>query len=203
VHQGTKLIPADFLAPATSLNPLEGSKHHRILLSNFFAQPEALAFGRTEADVRAELGAGASEALVKSKVFEGNRPSSSILFPQMTPATLGALIALYEHKIFTQGVIWGINSFGPSPPPSQRLACTDGHRSCRPDGRRARQGPREEHSLAARQARGRHRPRFVGTSSPQRALLCIISSRRPTRPPVSSTTTRSTARSRSCTMSSE
>lgn len=111
VHQGTKLIPADFLAPATSHNPIANSKHHRILLSNYFAQPEALAFGKTEQEVRKELGSGASEALVKSKVFEGNRPSNSILFPLMTPRTLGALIALYEHKIFTQGVIWGINSF--------------------------------------------------------------------------------------------
>lgn len=111
VHQGTKLIPADFIAPATSHNPIANSKHHRILLSNFFAQPEALAFGKTEEEVRKELGSGASEALVKSKVFEGNRPSSSIMFPLMTPRTLGALIALYEHKIFTQGVIWGINSF--------------------------------------------------------------------------------------------
>lgn len=112
MHQGTKLIPADFIAPATSLNPIANSKHHRILLSNFFAQPEALAFGKSEAEVRKELGPGASEALVKSKVFEGNRPSNSIMFPQMTPRTLGALLALYEHKIFTQGVIWGINSFG-------------------------------------------------------------------------------------------
>jgi glucose-6-phosphate isomerase len=112
VHQGTKLIPADFLAPTTTLNPIEKSKHHRILLSNFFAQPEALAFGKTEEEVRKELGANASEPLVKSKVFEGNRPSNSIMFPSLTPATLGALIALYEHKIFTQGVIWGINSFG-------------------------------------------------------------------------------------------
>ncbi|EIN09312.1 Glc-6-P isomerase [Punctularia strigosozonata HHB-11173 SS5] len=111
VHQGTKLIPADFLAPATTLNPIESSKHHRILLSNFFAQPEALAFGKTEEDVRKELGPNASEALVKSKVFEGNRPSNSILFPKLTPKTLGALIVLYEHKIFTQGAIWGINSF--------------------------------------------------------------------------------------------
>ncbi|KAG2033911.1 Glc-6-P isomerase [Suillus americanus] len=111
VHQGTKLIPADFIAPATSHNPIANSKHHRILLSNYFAQPEALAFGKTEEEVRKELGSGASEALVKSKVFEGNRPSSSIMFPLMTPRTLGALIALYEHKIFTQGVIWGINSF--------------------------------------------------------------------------------------------
>ncbi|KAK2464708.1 hypothetical protein APHAL10511_003284 [Amanita phalloides] len=111
VHQGTKLIPADFIAPATTHNPIHKSKHHRILLSNFFAQPEALAFGKTEEQVKAELGPGASEVLVKSKVFEGNRPSNSIMFPLLTPATLGALIALYEHKIFVQGVIWGINSF--------------------------------------------------------------------------------------------
>ncbi|KAF9010246.1 glucose-6-phosphate isomerase [Cyathus striatus] len=111
VHQGTKLIPADFIAPATTHNPISHSKHHRILLSNFFAQPEALAFGKTEEEVRKELGDGASEVLVKSKVFEGNRPSTSIMFPLLTPATLGALIALYEHKIFVQGVVWGINSF--------------------------------------------------------------------------------------------
>ncbi len=112
MHQGTKLIPADFIAPATTLNPIHGSKHHRILLSNFFAQPEALAFGKTEEQVRAELGPGSSEVLVKSKVFEGNKPSNSIMFPSLTPATLGALIALYEHKIFVQGVVWGINSYG-------------------------------------------------------------------------------------------
>ncbi|EPS93469.1 hypothetical protein FOMPIDRAFT_1033695 [Fomitopsis schrenkii] len=111
VHQGTKIIPADFIAPATTHNPIRNSLHHRILLSNFFAQPEALAFGKTEEQVRKELGPNASEPLVKSKVFEGNRPSNSIIFPKLTPATLGALIALYEHKIFTQGVIWGINSF--------------------------------------------------------------------------------------------
>lgn len=112
VHQGTKIIPADFIAPTTTHNPIDNSKHHRILLSNFFAQPEALAFGKTEEEVRQELGSGASETLIKSKVFEGNRPSTSIMFPLLTPATLGALIALYEHKIFVQGVIWGINSFG-------------------------------------------------------------------------------------------
>lgn len=111
IHQGTKLIPADFLAPATSLNPIANSLHHRILLSNFFAQPEALAFGKTEQEVRKDVGANASEALIKSKVFEGNKPSNSIIFPMLKPSTLGALIALYEHKIFTQGVIWGINSF--------------------------------------------------------------------------------------------
>ncbi|KAN0105179.1 glucose-6-phosphate isomerase [Russula decolorans] len=111
LHQGTKRIPADFLAPATSHNPLRGSLHHRILLSNYFAQPEALAFGKTEEQVRKEVGPNATEALIKSKVFVGNRPSNSIIFPQLTPATLGSLIALYEHKIFTQGVVWGINSF--------------------------------------------------------------------------------------------
>ncbi|EPQ50427.1 Glc-6-P isomerase [Gloeophyllum trabeum ATCC 11539] len=111
IHQGTKLIPCDFLAPATTLNPIGNSKHHRILLSNFFAQPEALAFGKTEEQVKQELGPNASQALVKSKVFEGNKPSNSIMFPKLTPATLGALIALYEHKIFVQGVVWGINSF--------------------------------------------------------------------------------------------
>ncbi|KAF5391832.1 hypothetical protein D9757_001766 [Collybiopsis confluens] len=111
VHQGTKLIPADFIAPTTTHNPIANSKHHRILLSNFFAQPEALAFGKTEEQVKKELGSGASEALIKSKVFEGNKPSNSIMFPLLTPATLGALIAMYEHKIFVQGVVWGINSF--------------------------------------------------------------------------------------------
>lgn len=129
LHQGTKLVPADFIAPANTLNPLPAN-HHRILLSNFFAQPEALAFGKTEEQVRAEVGGTASETLVKSKVFEGNRPSNSILFPVLTPRTLGrrhalefpmfrspdvttgALIALYEHKIFVQGMVWGINSFG-------------------------------------------------------------------------------------------
>ncbi|KAG5349765.1 phosphatidylinositol N-acetylglucosaminyltransferase subunit gpi1 [Termitomyces sp. Mn162] len=111
VHQGTKLIPADFIAPATTQNPIANSKHHRILLSNFFAQPEALAFGKTEEQVKKEVGSNASQALIKSKVFEGNKPSNSIIFPLLTPATLGALIALYEHKIFVQGVIWGINSF--------------------------------------------------------------------------------------------
>ncbi|KAH6908879.1 glucose-6-phosphate isomerase [Coprinopsis sp. MPI-PUGE-AT-0042] len=111
VHQGTKLIPADFIAPATTHNPIHRSKHHRILLSNFFAQPEALAFGKTEEEVRAESDKDVKDEVVKSKVFEGNRPTNSIMFPLLTPETLGALIALYEHKIFTQGVVWGINSF--------------------------------------------------------------------------------------------
>ncbi|QRW17143.1 glucose-6-phosphate isomerase [Rhizoctonia solani] len=113
VHQGTKLIPTDFLAPATTHNTLadtgNSSRHHRILLSNFFAQPEALAFGKSEEQVRKELGSGASEALIKSKVFEGNRPSNSIIFPLLTPSTLGALIALYEHK-FSSRVWYGAST---------------------------------------------------------------------------------------------
>jgi glucose-6-phosphate isomerase len=114
IHHGTKLIPADFLAPAQSQNPL--GEHHAILLSNFFAQTEALMQGKTEPEVRAELkAAGISgrklEQLAPHKVFPGNRPTNSILFKQLDPTTLGTLIALYEHKVFVQGVIWNINSF--------------------------------------------------------------------------------------------
>ncbi|WP_313154751.1 glucose-6-phosphate isomerase [Sphingobacterium multivorum] len=114
IHQGTKLIPCDFIAPANSLNPI--GNHHQLLLSNFFAQTEALMNGKTEAKVVAEFKkAGKSdqeiEALKAYKVFEGNRPTNSILFKKMTPRTLGRLIALYEHKIFVQGVIWNIYSF--------------------------------------------------------------------------------------------
>lgn len=114
IHQGDKLIPCDFLAPARSHNPL--GEHHPILISNFLAQSEALMLGRTPAEVRAELEsedytADQLEVLVSAKVFEGNRPSNSILFEHVSPETLGILIALYEHKIFTQGVIWNINSF--------------------------------------------------------------------------------------------
>ncbi|KAE8541044.1 glucose-6-phosphate isomerase [Cryptococcus gattii VGV] len=113
IHQGTKLIPCDFLAPVETLNPISGGKHHEILLSNFFAQPEALAFGKTEKQVIEELGPEQSKnsALVKSKIFEGNKPTNSIMFQKLTPGTLGALIALYEHKIHVQGAIWGINSY--------------------------------------------------------------------------------------------
>ncbi|KAI8461268.1 glucose-6-phosphate isomerase [Phakopsora pachyrhizi] len=113
IHQGTKLIPSDFLAPVETLNPIGNGKHHEILLSNFFAQPEALAFGKNEEAVKKELGPQdlKNEALVKSKVFEGNKPTNAILFQKLTPGTLGALIAMYEHKIFVQGAIWGINSF--------------------------------------------------------------------------------------------
>ena len=114
IHHGTKIIPADFLAPAQSQNPL--GEHHPILLSNFFAQTEALMKGKTEIEVRAELeNAGVTgrkqDQLAPHKVFPGNRPTNSLLFKQLDPATLGALIALYEHKVFVQGVIWNINSF--------------------------------------------------------------------------------------------
>ena len=114
IHQGTKLIPCDFIAPAISHNPL--SDHHPKLMANFFAQTEALAFGKTKEQVEAEfVAAGKSldevKELVPFKVFEGNRPTNSILVKQVTPSVLGSLIALYEHKIFTQGVIWNIFSF--------------------------------------------------------------------------------------------
>jgi glucose-6-phosphate isomerase len=114
IHQGTKLIPCDFLAPAISHNPV--GDHHPKLLANFFAQTEALAFGKSKEAVEAEfLAAGKTleqvKDLVPFKVFEGNRPTNSILFKQMTPKTLGALIAMYEHKIFVQGIIWNIFSF--------------------------------------------------------------------------------------------
>ncbi|MBX9563016.1 glucose-6-phosphate isomerase [Aeromonas hydrophila] len=114
IHQGTKLIPCDFLAPAISHNPI--GDHHPKLLANFFAQTEALAFGKSKEEVEAEfLAAGKTleqvKDLVPFKVFEGNRPTNSILFKSLTPKTLGSLIAMYEHKIFVQGAIWNIFSF--------------------------------------------------------------------------------------------
>lgn len=114
IHQGTKLIPCDFLAPAHSHNPV--GDHHAKLLSNFFAQTEALMKGKNLPEVRAELKAcGMAEEQIEFhapyRVFEGNRPSNSILFKKLTPRTLGSLIAMYEHKIFVQGVIWNIFSF--------------------------------------------------------------------------------------------
>jgi glucose-6-phosphate isomerase len=114
IHQGTKLIPCDFIAPAISHNPV--GNHHDILLSNFFAQTEALMKGKTEEEVIEELrAAGKSDKelrkLAPFKVFKGNKPTNSILFKKLTPRTLGSLIAMYEHKIFVQGVIWNIFSF--------------------------------------------------------------------------------------------
>ena len=114
IHQGTKLIPCDFLAPAVSHNPT--GDHHPKLLANYFAQTEAMAFGKTQEQVEAEFAAAGKSAeevaeLVPHKVFEGNRPTNSFLFKKMTPATLGRLLAFYEHKIFIQGVIWNVYSF--------------------------------------------------------------------------------------------
>ena len=106
IHQGTRLIPCDFIAFAKPLNRV--GRHHDILLSNVFAQAEALAFGKTPEQVKAE---GTPDWLVPHRVFEGNRPSNTILADQLTPETLGKLIALYEHSVFTQGVIWNIDSF--------------------------------------------------------------------------------------------
>ncbi|MPW31186.1 glucose-6-phosphate isomerase [Agarivorans sp. B2Z047] len=114
IHQGTKLIPCDFIAPATSHNPL--SDHHAKLMSNFFAQTEALAFGKSRETVEAELVAAGKSAeevaeLAPFKVFTGNKPTNSILVKKITPSSLGAMVAMYEHKIFVQGIIWNIFSF--------------------------------------------------------------------------------------------
>jgi glucose-6-phosphate isomerase len=106
IHQGTKLIPCDFIAFTKSLNPL--GRHHDMLLANVFAQTEALAFGKTPEQVKAE---GTQDWLVPHRVFEGNRPSNTILADKLTPEILGKLVALYEHSVFTQGVIWNIDSF--------------------------------------------------------------------------------------------
>ena len=106
IHQGTKLVACDFIGFCQPLNPLAG--HQDLLISNLFAQSEALAFGKTAEEVRLE---GAPESLVPHRTFEGNRPSTTILAERLTPATLGRLVALYEHSVFTQGVIWNINSF--------------------------------------------------------------------------------------------
>jgi len=114
LHQGTRMIPADFIASIQSQNPL--GEHQEILLSNFLAQSKALMLGRTEEEAKAELSAQglvgeALEALLPHKIFEGNRPSNSLFFDRMTPFNLGRLIALYEHRIFVQGAIWNLNSF--------------------------------------------------------------------------------------------
>ena len=106
IHQGTRLIPCDFIAFAQTLNPL--GRHHDILLANVFAQTEALAFGKTEAQVKTE---GTPDILVPHRVFPGNRPSNTILIDRLTPETLGKLVALYEHSVFTEGAVWDVNSF--------------------------------------------------------------------------------------------
>jgi glucose-6-phosphate isomerase len=106
IHQGTKLIPCDFIGFSQTLNPV--GRHHDLLMANFFAQTEALAFGKTADEVRADK---VSDALVPHRTFEGNRPTNSLLLDRLTPESLGKLVALYEHKVFVQGVIWNINSF--------------------------------------------------------------------------------------------
>ena len=106
IHQGTRLIPCDFIGFTNTLNPL--GHHHDMLIANVFAQTEALAFGKTPAEVKAE---GTPDSLVPHRVFEGNRPSNTILLDRLTPVALGKLVALYEHSVFTQGTIWGIDSF--------------------------------------------------------------------------------------------
>jgi glucose-6-phosphate isomerase len=107
IHQGTRLIPCDFIAFAEALNPL--GRHHDLLLANVLAQAEALAFGKTPEEVKAE---GTPERLVPHRTFDGNRPSNTILVDRLTPEALGKLVALYEHSVFTQGAIWQIDSFG-------------------------------------------------------------------------------------------
>jgi glucose-6-phosphate isomerase len=106
IHQGTRLIPCDFIAFIDTLNPV--GRHHDMLLANVLAQSEALAFGKTREQVKAE---GTPEAIVSHRVFEGNRPSNTLLAQRLTPETLGKLVALYEHNVFTQGAIWDIDSF--------------------------------------------------------------------------------------------
>jgi glucose-6-phosphate isomerase len=106
IHQGTKLIPCDFIGFNQALNPL--GRHHDLLMANFFAQTEALAFGKTAEEVAAD---GVPTYQVPHRTFEGNRPTNTILAERLTPETLGKLIALYEHKVFVQGTIWNINSF--------------------------------------------------------------------------------------------
>ena len=106
IHQGTRLIPCDFIAFEKTLNPL--GRHHDLLMANVFAQTEALAFGKTPEEVKTE---GTPEWLVPHRAFDGNRPSNTILLDTLTPAALGKLVALYEHSVFTQGAIWQIDSF--------------------------------------------------------------------------------------------
>jgi glucose-6-phosphate isomerase len=106
IHQGTRLIPCDFIGFCRSHNP--GGPHHDLLMANVFAQSQALAFGKTAEEVKAE---GVPEALIPHKTFPGNRPSNTILAESLTPEILGALVALYEHSVFTQGVIWNVGSF--------------------------------------------------------------------------------------------
>ncbi|XP_030650249.1 glucose-6-phosphate isomerase b isoform X4 [Chanos chanos] len=116
IHQGTRIVPSDFLIPAQTQHPIRNNLHHKILIANFLAQTEAMMKGKTTEEAKKELEAGglsgeALEKILPHKVFQGNKPTNSIIFKKLSPFTLGALIAMYEHKIFVQGVIWEINSF--------------------------------------------------------------------------------------------
>ncbi|KAI5623769.1 glucose-6-phosphate isomerase [Silurus asotus] len=116
IHQGTRMVPADFLIPAQTQHPIRNSLHHKILIANFLAQTEALMKGKTTEEAKKELEAGGMsgeklEKILPHKVFQGNKPTNSIIFKKLTPFTLGVLIAMYEHKIFIQGIMWEINSF--------------------------------------------------------------------------------------------
>lgn len=116
IHQGTRLIPCDFIAPCKTHNPISRGVHHKILLANYFAQTEALMKGKTKEEAAQELKAknvsdADLEKILPHKVFQGNKPTTSILVDQINPFNLGALIAAYEHKIFVQGIIWNINSY--------------------------------------------------------------------------------------------
>ncbi|KNC80590.1 glucose-6-phosphate isomerase [Sphaeroforma arctica JP610] len=116
IHQGTKLVPADFLIPIKTHNPVQNGLHHDILASNFFAQPEALQNGKSEAQAKAELEKSGMDAdtiktILPHKVFKGNKPTNSIMFDKLTPRVLGSLVAMYEHKFHVQGMIWNINSY--------------------------------------------------------------------------------------------
>lgn len=116
IHQGTRMVPCDFLIPAQSQHPIRDNLHHKILLANFLAQTEALMKGKTTEEAKRELEASglsgeALEKILPHKVFQGNRPTNSIIFKKLNPYTLGVLIAMYEHKIFVQGLMWEINSF--------------------------------------------------------------------------------------------
>jgi glucose-6-phosphate isomerase len=106
IHQGTRLVPCDFIGFGQSLNPV--GEQHAMLIANMLAQGEALAFGKTPAELRAD---GSPDWLIPHKTFDGNRPSNTLLLPRLTPAALGKLVALYEHSVFTQGALWNIDSF--------------------------------------------------------------------------------------------
>ena len=166
IHQGTRLIPCDFIGFLHTLNPL--GDHHDLLMANVFAQTEALAFGKTADEVRAE---GTPDWLVPHRVFEGNRPTNTLLAERLTPALLGKLVALYEHSVFTQGVIWSINSFDQWGVELGKVA-RHPHRRRAARGR-ARAGPRLVHQRADRALpRG---PEVRTAARRSQTLSCLLS----------------------------